>query len=148
MVASSPIQYDDHSTVSSTAGNAQQQQQTSQVNSALQMLELQPAPDHSAGPPTEASPQRLSGQHYNSASLANVHSPNQMQPVDIHAYQPPWKNLIEYAHHSQQPNQDRLNAQSPRYQRLINQVSPSSTTFCSSKAFSFSSQLSADYLGR
>lgn len=65
----------------------------------------------------------------------------QQQPLEVHAYQPNWKTLIDYAHqHRHQANPhphphphpsagqqttppDRLNAASPRYQQLIGQVS-------------------------
>lgn len=143
MVASSPIQYDDHSTVSSTAGPTQQQQQQSQ--SSTTMLELQssgavmqqPLSHDADSSPLMASPQQQqsnrSGGHF---APTSVHSPNnpqqqqqpqpqsqpQSQPVDIHAYQPPWKNLIEYANHGATPP-ERLNTTSPRYQQLIGQVS-------------------------
>ena len=110
MVASSPIQYDDHSTVSSTAGALGGQQQASGGPVGGQIGELA----------------ALGGER-----PAAVHSPVAQQ-LDIHAYQPPWKSLLEYAHHQQQQQQqprgatppDRtLNPTSPRYQQLMGQVS-------------------------
>lgn len=93
--------------------------------------------------------QQQQQQQYTIQSVQGSASPQQ---ADIHAYQPPWKNLIDYAHQhpsmgapnqQQQPqptgpanatsanttaaNQsqqpDRLNTTSPRYQQLIGQVS-------------------------
>jgi hypothetical protein len=72
--------------------------------------------------------QQQQTQQQSRPAAATVHSPQTTQsnqPVDIHAYQPPWKGLLEYAQQApgtpQQP--DRLNSSSPRYQQLIGQVS-------------------------
>ena len=47
------------------------------------------------------------------------HGPNNMNPADIHSYEPPWKALCDFALHS---DLDRLNPSTPNYQQLINQV--------------------------
>ena len=47
------------------------------------------------------------------------HGPN-MNPVDVHSYEPPWKALCDFALHS---DLDRLNPNTPNYQNLVNQVS-------------------------
>lgn len=97
------------------------------------MLELQSTgqlmQQQQSGPDADSSPlmadQQQSnrpGGHFGPASVHSPANPQQPQPVDIHAYQPPWKNLIEYANHGATPP-DRLNTASPRYQQLIGQVS-------------------------
>lgn len=121
MVATSPVQYEDHSTVSSTPGPGAPPGGVACAEPSSperQQYQQQPAQQHQQAP--------------------SVQSPTQQQPVDIHAYQPPWKNLIDYAQQQQQqsqqpaptvttagagPQSDRLNAASPRYQRLMSQVS-------------------------
>lgn len=140
LVASSPIQYDDHSTVSSLPSQ-QQQQSSSAPNGGAQvaaMLELQ-APVS----PSQQSGLSAPGGHALApgAPFAPVHSPG--GPVEIHAYQPPWKNLIEYASGavpanpntaSQPPSDVRpVSAASPRYQQLMSQVSVQ----CSANEFLF-----------
>ena len=45
---------------------------------------------------------------------------NNMNPVDVHSYEPPWKALCDFALHS---DLDRLNPSAPHYQHLISQVS-------------------------
>ena len=47
------------------------------------------------------------------------HGPN-MNPIDVHSYEPPWKALCDFALHS---DLDRLNPNTPNYQNLVNQVS-------------------------
>lgn len=123
MVATSPIQYDDHSTVSS-APSANNQQQAG--GPPLELQQPAGAPLQQAEP-TAASPQQ---RHYQPAANS-VQSPAG-QASDILAYQPPWKNLIEYAHQQQQQSAaappDRMSTASPRYQQLIGQVSIAPTT--------------------
>lgn len=124
MVASSPIQYDDHSTISSTPGAQQQQSQSvggQPMQLELQARENETSPNSLSGADPHQQQQQQRQQHY--VQPCSVHSPG-TQPVDIHAYQPPWKNLIDYAN-QQQPGAtppDRLNAASPRYQQLMSQV--------------------------
>lgn len=117
MVASSPVHYqDDHSSgatstpLSSTVG----------VGGG--------GNGGGGGPADPESPQQIQQQQQRQPAAApTVQSPpHSNQPLDIHAYQPPWKGLVEYAQQApesaaQQP--DRLNAASPRYQQLIGQVS-------------------------
>ena len=42
-------------------------------------------------------------------------------PVDVQAYEPPWKALCDFALHS---DLEKLNQNSPQYQHLVNQVRP------------------------
>lgn len=119
MVASSPVQYDDHSTLS--AGTPGQQPASGNPNTgAGRMLELQ----------TASQQQQQQQQQEEEAAGGHYGEPHSPASVDIHGYQPPWKNLLEYAHQHQQqqapgsgPAEARLNPASPRYQQLMGQVS-------------------------
>lgn len=48
-------------------------------------------------------------------------SPLGLNPVEVHAFAPPWKALAEFALHN---DLDRLDPSTPHFQQLINQVSP------------------------
>lgn len=43
----------------------------------------------------------------------------QMNPVDIHSYEPPWKALSDFALHT---DLDRLNPNAPHFQHLVSQM--------------------------
>lgn len=124
LVASSPIQYQEEQLASSPEGGQLQNQVTATKPTSAS---ANPAPANSAN----------SAPSNNLEPLSILASPKQRPPAEaqqldyqpippaaeIHAYQPPWKSLIEYAH-SQPPGQaERLNPASPRYQQLIGQVS-------------------------
>ena len=47
------------------------------------------------------------------------HADATQNPVDVHAYEPPWKALCDFALHS---DLDRLNPNGPPYQNIVNQV--------------------------
>lgn len=125
LVASSPIQYDDHS-VSSAAGGlpAQQlQQRSSSAGQVPNMHEL-----HGPTSPQQQQQAHLAGAHQGQPfPLAGLESPSAGQQADIQAYQPPWKSLIEYAAGSSalagHGDTRQVNAASPRYQQLMGQVS-------------------------
>lgn len=117
LVAASPIQYqEDQSTVSPGSG----------ANQALETLQ-----------PTLSSPTVVGSNGTSVSQQRDYHSPlapAQASQAEIQAYQPPWKNLIDYAqaHQAgqqqqqptdQSPSERSLNAASPRYQQLMGQVS-------------------------
>lgn len=152
MVAASPIQYDDHSTVSSTLEANVNHQQQQQQNPHPVMLELRGGAGGAAAAsgelvsgssPLTGSDSRQQVQHFSPSSHHHQqHPPPQANgPADIHAYQPPWENLIDYAQQqagSATPSDmagatGQLDPASPRYQQLISQVSFSlslSPPFC------------------
>lgn len=141
MVATSPIQYDDHSTVSSTpSANQQQQANSSLTASVLDTMQATGGPPMQrpeGAPQSPLDQQQQQRHHYQQAQSNSVQSPVAQSATDILTYQPPWKNLIDYAHHHQQQQQqqqqqsasglatppDRISTASPRYQLLIGQVS-------------------------
>lgn len=117
MVASSPIQYqDEQSSGALTAANT-------------------PLGGLGSGSNDPTSPQQQQSGAVQSPQSAQT-APSvtsQQQSVEIHAYQPPWKGLAEYAQQQQAgqtgnsaAQQDRLNTSSPRYVQLIGQVSRTS----------------------
>lgn len=134
MVASSPIHYqDDHSSATNTPpGNSNdpsspqtlpRQQQSATPVQSPQLIQQQ---------------QQRQQQQATLTTTGNTHSSHH-QAIDIHAYQPPWKSLADYAAQQTQttatPGQlERVNTASPRYQQLIGQVSQSSVNVSSRRA--------------
>jgi len=123
MVASSPIQYKGTPADAEPNLAAQTVSQEQESGQAQQQQQQQ----SSANSPTLQQQQ-------------SVQSPD--SAADIHAYQPPWKTLVEYAAHQRNqlattdtspahqqhrtsPNQAsrQVDVSSPRYQQLIGQVS-------------------------
>ena len=47
-------------------------------------------------------------------------SPLGLNPVEVHAFAPPWKALAEFALHN---DLERIDPSTPHFQQLINQVS-------------------------
>ena len=45
--------------------------------------------------------------------------PGAMNPVEVHAFAPPWKALAEFALHN---DLERIDPSAPHFQQLINQV--------------------------
>lgn len=114
MVAASPVEYDDHSTLVSP-----REQQSRLAPDAVRPASRAPDSPHFA--PVQPQPQ-----------------PQSAKPLDIQAYQPPWSSLADYAqqHYAsqqqQQPRPDSAGAElgppipdadSPRFQQIIGQVS-------------------------
>ncbi|XP_073825152.1 insulin gene enhancer protein isl-1-like isoform X2 [Musca autumnalis] len=49
-------------------------------------------------------------------------SPLNMQGIDVQTYQPPWKALSEFALHADLDSNDTINAHTPIFQQLVNQM--------------------------
>lgn len=154
LVASSPVQYSQHSDSLGVGGAAGDPQQDT-------------PPHQSAGDSSPSQQQQAHSMEHSPAAAGQQsrRAPQYAAPqaLDIHAYAPPWKSLAEYASSagvvgagtganeppqtsslaSNQPviepaasnggggggaEQRALNAASPRYQQLMSQVSTTTTT--------------------
>lgn len=51
-------------------------------------------------------------------------SPLNLHGLEVTSYQPPWKALSDFALHADLDNNGSLNAHTPAFQHLVNQVLP------------------------
>ena len=64
-------------------------------------------------------------------------SPLNLHGLEVTSYQPPWKALSDFALHADLDKNGSLNAHTPAFQHLVNQVLPLliSFSFCSVLVF-------------